>query len=163
MIIKKIFSFLFIFAFIVSLSSYIAPKAQAASFPSGCSSAIGYSITNGTPCNGTSNATSLIVGCTNVLGFSTITGVPCSGTSQSISSIEGCTSEFGYSITSGNTCNGTSFATFDITPVVYPVTPGLPTTGVASITPMGIALLSLLGLLSISGIVYATRRTKLAK
>lgn len=158
MIIKKIVSFAFIFAFVITFSGYITPKVQAAqTFPTGCSSAIGYSITNGNPCNGTSNATERLAGCPSVIGYSTSNGNACSGTSEAILSIEGCNSMFGYSLTNGNPCNGKLIAEFYYAPII---TPYLPTTGVAPISLTNIAFLSMLGLLAIGGVVYATRKAK---
>ena len=67
--IKKIVSFLFMLAFVVGISGYTASKTEAAvNFPIGCSSAIGYSVINGSACNGTAYATQPILGCTTVLG-----------------------------------------------------------------------------------------------
>lgn len=160
MTIKKIISFLFVFAFILTTTSILAPKAQAAVvFPNGCSSAIGYSIISGFACNGTANATLSIPGCVSPIGYSIMTGTPCSGTTEAISFLGGCTSTYGYSTMTSAPCNGTSVAT-----TIYnnnPTTPGLPTTGTSGISLSTILLLLSLGLITIGGIAY-TRRSKLA-
>ncbi len=150
---------MFMFAFIIAISSYVAPKAQAAVYPDGCSSAIGYSITDGKPCNGTSTATSLISGCATVLGYSVTNGSACSGGSEALTYLAGCTSVYGYSTITSAACNGTQIATLYVNPII---TPGLPTTGVLGLSLMNAIILGLLGTLAIGGITYASRRTKTA-
>jgi hypothetical protein len=160
MTIKKIISFLFVFAFILTTSSIITSEAQAAViFPNGCSSAIGYSITNGTACNGTANATLAIQGCVSPIGYSITTGTPCSGTTEAISFLGGCSSTYGYSTITSAPCNGTNVAT-----TIYnnQTAPGLPTTGTSGPSLGTILLLLSLGLITIGGIAYTTRRSKLA-
>ncbi len=157
--IKKIISFVFVFAFIVTISGYITYKVQAAEvFPTGCSSAIGYSIVDGRPCNGTSSATSLIAGCVNPLGYSITNGTACSGTTEAMVYLGGCTSVYGYSTATSAPCNGTQSATLYVSPFV---TPGLPTTGVLGLSVMNMVL-AMLGFLAIGGITYASLRTKKA-
>jgi len=110
-----------------SFIGFNSVHAQTATFPDGCASALGYSVTDGEPCNGESTATiGPLPGCTTALGYSTTTGVPCSGGSVALVWLAGCASLFGYSTISGQPCNGTSVAIFPTTP---PTVPGFPTTG----------------------------------
>lgn len=156
--IKKIVLFLFLFSFVIGASSYTAPKVEAAvSFPAGCSSAIGYSIVNGDPCNGTSSATLPILGCSSVLGYSISNGVPCSGTTEAISFLGGCSSVYAYSTATGAACNGTAFATLYSDQYVAP---GLPTTGVAGLTTFSVVMLGLFVILSVGFVMYSARPSK---
>lgn len=124
-------------------------------FPSGCSSALGYSVTTSFPCNGTSVATPApMPGCTTALGYSVTTGRPCDGASEAITFLGGCTSILGYSTATGAPCNGTAVATIG---TVVP-TPGLPTTGAGGDAARNIVLLLGSGLLSVFGITYIARR-----
>lgn len=160
MTIKKFVSYLFVFVFVLATSSFIASKIEAAvSFPVGCSSALGYSIITGHPCNGGTTATLSIAGCPTALGYSTITGIACSGASEAIFYLGGCSSIYNYSIDTGAPCNGTATAT--IFPS-YPntTTPGLPTTGAGMASLGSMFLLISSGLLSIGAIAYTLRRTK---
>lgn len=131
-----------IFPFILSLAIIIAgvgllgvqnAEAQTSSFPAGCSSALGYSVTTGDPCNGTSTATiGPLPGCTTALGYSVTNGVPCSGGSMAIFFLDGCFSIYGYSTKTGMPCNGTTVASFPTAVVIgggSTTIPGLPTTG----------------------------------
>ncbi|MBI4160790.1 MAG: hypothetical protein HY506_02685 [Candidatus Yanofskybacteria bacterium] len=117
-------------------------SAQVATFPSGCSSTMGYSTVTGLPCNGTGAATltfmagctsifgystttglacnggvtamtSYFPGCTSVLGASTVTGLPCSGGPVPLPFLAGCESIYGFSTVNGLPCNGTLAVTFD--------------------------------------------------
>src|SRR3989338_6068660 len=134
---NKFFSIVLSFAFVLGsfglfnvASAQVATPVPFPTFPAGCSSAIGYSITTGLPCNGTSAATLSISGCATVLGYSVTTGTPCSGISVAIPYLAGCTSIFGYSTITARPCNGTAVAEGVVTPppgVI--VVPGLPTTG----------------------------------
>jgi hypothetical protein len=92
-------------------------------------------------------------------GYSITSGAICSGTTEAITFLGGCTSVYGYSTATSAPCNGTQSATLYGDPVV---TPGLPTTGVLGLSLTSSILLGLLGLLSIGGIVYATRKTQIA-
>lgn len=158
--IKKTVSFMFLFMFTIAISGYLAPKAQALEvFPSGCSSAIGYSVNDGSPCNGTSTATSLIAGCVNPLGYSITNGSACSGTTEVLTFLGGCTSVYSYSTATGAPCNGTQSATLYAYPII---TPGLPTTGVLGLSLMNSIILGLLGIIAIGGITYASSKTKKA-
>lgn len=138
-------------------------EAQSASFPAGCSSAMGYSITTGTPCNGTNIATQSIPGCPTPIGYSTTSGVPCSGTSFPIFYLAGCTTGFGYSTVDGRPCNGTAAATFapTTTPTI-PATPGLPTTGEGGNAPINMLVLGISGIISIAGLTYLIRKHNIA-
>ena len=129
--------------------------AQSAFFPVGCSSALGYSATNGSPCNGTNAATNdPMPGCTTALGYSAWNGQPCSGNSTVlISFIAGCTSVYGYSSFSAQPCNGTKVAT-----LVF--NPGLPTTGDGGNAAKNIALLVASGLVAAFGVAYLVRKPK---
>lgn len=86
-------------------------NAQNASFPSGCASGLGYSVTTGNPCNGNSSGyEEFLPGCPSALGYSTINGAPCSGGSVALFSyLSGCSSVYGYSTINGWACNGTRF------------------------------------------------------
>ncbi len=132
-------------------------------YPTGCSSALGYSVTNGLPCNGTSVATvSPMPGCTTALGFSVTNGVPCSGGSVAIPYLAGCSSIFGFSTITAAPCNGTSIAEGTVVPPPIVVTPGLPVSGAGGNAANNIALLLSSGLVSILGVAYFVRRAKLA-
>lgn len=52
----------------------------AATYPSGCASAAGFSATTGLPCSGAGN---LPTGCASVAGYSPVTGAKCDGTGSS--------------------------------------------------------------------------------
>jgi hypothetical protein len=86
-------------------------NAQVASFPSGCASGLGYSVTTGNACNGNSSGyVGFLPGCSSALGYSTVNGVPCSGGSVAlVSYLAGCSSVYGYSTINGWACNGTRF------------------------------------------------------
>jgi hypothetical protein len=137
--------------------------AQVSSFPAGCSSALGYSVTTSLPCNGTSVATNgPLLGCSTALGYSVVNGTPCSGASFAIFYLAGCTSTDGYSIYDGKPCNGTAVATM---PVVVPpptTTPGLPTTGYRGNALENMLLLAISGFIAISGLVYIGRKPSIA-
>lgn len=131
-------------------------EAQTASFPAGCSSGLGYSVTTGNPCNGKINASSNpMPGCNSAFGYSITNGAPCSGTSTAIFSMAGCSSMYGYSVIDARACNGTNVA---ISAPTFPTTPGgFPRTGEGS--PMGVlATLAGSGLAAIFGSVYLSRK-----
>src|SRR5579862_4146056 len=87
-----------LFVFILSLGFVSSANAQSASYPNGCTSALGYSVTTGQTCNGNSNATiGPLPGCSTALGYSTANGAPCSGGPFAISYLAGCSSTSGYS------------------------------------------------------------------
>ncbi|HEU0085799.1 MAG TPA: hypothetical protein VFQ59_02470 [Candidatus Paceibacterota bacterium] len=164
---KKILFSVFLLAFMMVGVVAVSPAyAQTASpFISGCSSGMGYSVTTGQPCNGTTNATlSNLPGCSTPLGYSVTNGQPCSGTSVALQVLAGCTSMVGYSVIDGDPCNGTSVAT---APVVVnpgtPIFPGFPTTGFGGSAPLNIALLSFLGTAAVLGTAYFVRRYRMAK
>lgn len=156
--IKKYLSFIFVFTFIVTISSFVVSKTEAATFPFGCSSAIGYSVMTGQPCNGTQTATNMIPGCANPLGYSLTSGIPCSGTSEALTYLGGCTSIYGYSIFTGDPCNGTAVAVSE--PGTIP-TPGLPTTGSGGLSLINTLLLLCSGTLIIGSTIYATRKVRI--
>jgi len=136
-------------------------EAQAVTFPPGCSSALGYSATTGSPCNGTNTATArFMTGCTTALGYSATTGAPCSGASVAIQWLAGCSSTIGYSSVDGAPCNGTMVAT----PVVFPPTaPGLPTTGAGGMVMLNTILLLSSLALAAAGSLYLFRSRKLLR
>lgn len=68
-------------------------------FPAGCSSNSGFSVTTGLSC-----ASSFPAGCTSSSGFSVTTGQPCAGTPNNLPA--GCSSTAGFSSTTGASCSG---------------------------------------------------------
>ncbi len=159
---KKFFvlALLSVFVFGAGFVGTDVANAQVATFPAGCTSALGYSITTGLPCNGTATATiGFLPGCTTALGFSTVNGVACSGGPFAISYLAGCTSIYGYSIISGAACNGTSVAVVDPNLVPPPVFPGLPVTGAGGDALRNIVLLMTSGLVAAFGVQRFVRRT----
>ena len=166
--IKKILGSFFLLALILSGVGLAAQDASAQTpvpnpfptFPAGCSSAIGYSVTTGLPCNGTSAAATLQPGCPTVLGYSTVNGTPCSGISVALPYLAGCSSIYSFSTITGAPCNGTAFVSMfppTTPPVVIITDPGLPTTGAG-----GNALSNILALLS-SGVVMVIGSAFLAR
>lgn len=158
---KKIL-FLTLFSFLaftlVGFAGLSKAQAQTASFPAGCSSALGYSVTTSMPCNGTSVATAMFMpGCNSALGYSTTNGAPCSGGSVAISWLAGCTSTFGYSNISGLPCNGTFVASTNTTMPTN--TPGLPRTGEGGNLATNLILLLSSGLLASLGFVYVLKNS----
>lgn len=153
--IKKLLFLLFLVVFISSGIGFIGIQNANAqvqpSFPIGCTSALGYSITNGSPCNGTSIATLNIPGCTTALGYSITTGIPCDGASVAIQYLAGCSSIYGYSTISAVPCNGTNIAS---SPNSEPITPGLPTTGSGENAFSNILILISSGIIALGGSVY---------
>jgi len=125
------------------------------SFPVGCTSNLGYSVTNGNPCNGTSYATMNISGCTTALGYSLTTGTPCDGASVAIQYLAGCSSTSGLSTISGANCDGTSSG------VVTVVAPGLPVTGAGSNAPLNAILLLASAIVAIVGCSYLVKKSKI--
>ncbi len=112
-----------------------ANAAVTPTFPTGCSSALGYSTYTGKPCNGTSVAINGVMpGCLNGLGFSITTGKPCSGNANVIFFVPGCTSAMGYSTNSGLPCNGSYPATMShplgcMSGIGYSLVNGVPCSG----------------------------------
>jgi hypothetical protein len=170
--IRKIFtlgllSFLALGAF--GLVGVGSANAQTATFPSGCTSALGYSVTNGLPCNGTSSATaSFLPGCSSALGYSITNGVPCSGGSVAIQYLAGCSSIQGYSIISGAACNGTNVAytSGSTTPtggivitIPDPIVIGLPVTGAAGDALLNSIVLAVTGMFVVLGGLYVAKRS----
>ncbi len=163
--IKKILFPILSLALIVFSVSFInvqSTQAATSTFPEGCASGLGYSATNGSPCNGRSTATiRYMAGCTSAVGFSATTGIPCSGSSVAIDWLAGCTSVFGYSSITGEPCNGTDFVS-----VVYipPATnPGLPTTGAGGNAPLNMILLLSSGMIALAGSTYLVRNRQSLK
>jgi hypothetical protein len=155
---KIVFTFLSL-ALVFGVASFAGTQvanAQAVpSFSMGCTSNLGYSVTNGTPCNGTAYATMNISGCTTALGYSVTTGTPCDGSSIAISYLAGCSSVNGLSTISGALCDGTS------SPAVTVVTtPGLPVTGAGTNALVDLLLLSFLAVTAIGSGVYLARTIK---
>lgn len=128
------------------------------SFPVGCTSNLGYSVTNGIPCNGTSFATLNIPGCTTALGYSTTSGAPCDGASVAMPYLNGCTSIYGYSTLSGAACSGTNLVQYD--PAVT-VVPGLPVTGAGTNALINLALLFSVAVVAVGGGVYLAKKVKI--
>ena len=152
--------FVFLLALVFGFGSVQDVSAQAfPSFPTGCTSALGYSVTNGTPCNGTSFATMNIAGCSTALGYSITTGAPCSGISVAIPYLAGCTSIYSYSTISGVACNGTSVASVQSsTPLPIP---GLPTTGAGGNAFTNMMLLLSSGVVALMGSIYFIRKSRI--
>ncbi|HEY4494289.1 MAG TPA: LPXTG cell wall anchor domain-containing protein [Candidatus Paceibacterota bacterium] len=160
---KKILSLTLLSLFVLFSFAFTAgtASAQTATFPAGCSSALGYSVTTGLPCNGTSTATiGFIAGCTTALGYSITTGVPCSGGPIAINYLAGCSSIFGYSVITGAPCNGTNVATIDPGTVTPTPTPGLPQTGASDNALVNIALLISSAALAAAGTLYVVRNRR---
>ena len=163
---KKIFT---LFAFAMLMVGFIGiggiEKAYAADsdFPEGCSSALGYSITTGLPCNGTNSATvGFLPGCSTALGYSTVDGRACSGSSVALQYLAGCTSMAGYSTRTGAACNGTAVATI-VPGTPIPTTPGLPLTGAGGNALLNLFTLIVSGVLVTSGLAYLAYRPKAVK
>ena len=159
---QKIIFVFFLFALIFSGFGLGIQSAQAqiapSAVPPGCLNGLGYSITNGVPCNGSSVAILNVPGCTSALDYSVTNGVPCNGTSVATMNIPGCATIFNYSITNGVPCNGTRVATMD-TSVGSVTTPGLPTTGNGgSSVWWNIILLLASGLTALFGSVYLVQK-----
>jgi hypothetical protein len=142
--------------------------AQTATFPSGCSSALGYSVTTGLPCNGSTDDATMgpLPGCTTALGYSITNGAPCSGANVAISFLAGCSSIYGYSVITGAACNGTTVASIQPgTPFIPGTTfgdftsPGFPATGFGGYALSNILLLVTSGLVASVGSYYIARRT----
>lgn len=136
-------------------------EAQTATFPVGCSSALGYSVTTGLACNGTATATMpYLPGCSSAIGYSVTNGVPCSGGSVAIAWLAGCSSTVGYSIITGAPCNGTTVATLPVVIVTPPpVIIGLPTTGASGNAMLNSLVLVASGLFIVLGGIYVARRS----
>lgn len=163
---KKIFSlFTFMFLIVGLFAINGSQKVNAETYPEGCSSAIGYSITTGNPCNGTTNSaiTSFLPGCTTALGYSTTNGVACSGGNDALLYLAGCSSLSGYSTATGAPCNGTSVVTGVVTPTPTTPTPGLPQTGKGGDAMRNNILLIVSGILFIIGLKYIVRKPQKAE
>ncbi len=169
---NKIFSSVFLFAFALLgfgvfgvASAQVATPVPFPTFPAGCASGLGYSVSTGSPCSGTAIAnTSPLPGCSTALGYSVTTGAACSGVAVAIPYLAGCTSIFGYSSITAQPCNGTAFAEGAIVPPPVPpvIIPGLPTTGAGGNAPLNIALLLGSGIISLLGVAYFVKRSKIA-
>lgn len=133
--------------------------AQSATFPAGCGSGLGYSVSTGNPCNGTNTATiGFLPGCTSALGYSTTNGVPCSGGSVAIQWLSGCSSSLGYSVANGMPCNGTATASLVMSPAYYPPAPGFPITGLGGNALANILFLGSSALVAALGLIYMSRK-----
>jgi hypothetical protein len=110
-----------IFVFIAGMFAFIggASLAQAqtvTTYPAGCSSSMGYSVTTGIPCSESSvmqttpySTAVPPAGCSSALGYSVTNGAPCSGTSTVIPRfLGGCSSALGYSTVNGVPCSGST-------------------------------------------------------
>lgn len=160
--IKKFVSYLVVFVFVLVASTFITSKIEAyTSYPAGCSSIIGNSLTTGNPCNGTAVATPMVQGCASPIGTSTINGSNCSGTSVPMQYLGGCSSIYGWSFSTNAPCNGTSVASvFTYSPDT--TSPGLPTTGANTLSLGSMLLLLSSGLFTIGVAMYALRHAKTA-
>jgi hypothetical protein len=162
----KTYSLVLALVVIFGVSGFTGIKsasAQTASFPSGCASGLGYSVTTGNPCNGNSTAyRGFLAGCSTALGYSTVNGVPCSGGTVAISYLAGCSSIYGYSTINGWACNGSYFGPLvggiAVGGTVY--TPGFPTTGYGGNALNNILLLAVTGLIASLGLIYVTRPSR---
>ncbi|MFZ2150336.1 MAG: hypothetical protein WAV15_04215 [Minisyncoccia bacterium] len=156
----KIYSLILSLAFVLGVFGLMgAPSAsaQTASFPSGCASGLGYSVTTGNSCNGNSTAyMGFLPGCSSALGYSVVSGSPCSGGPVAIPYLNGCSSIYGYSIINGWVCNGATFGPGGGT--VY--SPGLPTTGYGGNALNNILLLAVSGLIAFLGFIYLNQPSR---
>lgn len=164
---NKLFYLVLSFAVVFGVIGFAGAQnanAQTASFPEGCSSALGYSVRTGDPCNGTSTATiGPIPGCTTALGYSTVDGDACSGGDVAISYLGGCTSIFGYSTATGMPCNGTTVVSTYYDPGTTGGStsiPSFPRTGFEDNALNNIILLATLGLMASLGFMYAVRPSR---
>lgn len=85
------------------------------SFPSGCSSTVGFSVTTGNRCNTPATPTVspavqiFPAGCTSSIGYSGTTGKKCDGITPATQVyLSGCTSTSGWSSTTGKACDGST-------------------------------------------------------
>lgn len=160
---KKIFSFLLLIILVVGFTSFNKVSAEE-TYPEGCSSAIGYSVTTGQTCNGENEAiTGFLPGCTTALGYSITNGAPCSGGEEALQFLAGCTDITGYSTQTGAPCNGTSVATISTDGTPGTPIPGLPLTGPSSDLMTTIATLVGSGLLAIFGFRYLMKPNTIKK
>jgi hypothetical protein len=156
---KILFTFLslaLVFGVVGFTGTQIVHAQVAPNFPVGCTSNLGYSVTNGSPCNGTSYATMNISGCTTALGYSVTTGTPCDGSSVAIQYLAGCSSINGLSSISGVACDGTSSGVATVV-----TTPGLPVTGAGANALVNIALLFALAIVAIGSGAYLAKKIKM--
>jgi hypothetical protein len=136
-----------------TIHAQVAPN-----FLAGCTSDLGYSVTNGSPCNGTAIATLNVPGCTTVLGYSITSGAPCDGASVAIPYLNGCTSVYGYSTLSGAACSGTNLVQYDPTATT---TPGLPVTGAGTNALVDLTLLFSLAVVAVGSGIYLAKKIKI--
>jgi len=85
---------------------YCTASVPSTTYPAGCTSAVGFSITTGLSCAG---AVTYPAGCTSAVGFSPTTGLSCAV--EAVTYPEGCTSAVGFSPTTGLSCAGTTTTT----------------------------------------------------
>lgn len=157
---KILFTFLslaLVFGVVGFAGAQVAHAQVAPTFPVGCTSNLGYSVTNGYPCNGTSFATMNVSGCTTALGYSVTTGAPCDAASVAIPYLAGCTSIYGFSSISGAACNGTNV----IQSTTGVTTPGLPVTGAGSNALVNTILLLSSALVALVGVSYLVKKSKI--
>ena len=93
-----------------SIAAWMGNQGNAANFPSGCTSASGFSTTTGMSCAG--SGLNLPTGCTSTSGFSPVTGTSCAASS---SYPAGCTSASGFSPTTGMSCSGAGVSSVNST------------------------------------------------
>lgn len=153
----KILLIISLFALVLVFGSSNTAEAQSVSFPDGCASALGYSISTGRPCSGGRTVINgPMNGCATALGYSVTTGMPCSGGDEALSYLAGCSSVYGYSTITGQPCNGTQVAYRSGSAI-----PGLPRTGYAGDIVLNALLLSISGLIAVLGISYLYKKTEL--
>src|SRR3989344_1950027 len=85
-------------------AAIVASGSISGSFPAGCQSASGYSVTTGVPCNSLVANVFAPAGCTSASGYSPVTGGACYAVSSTLPA--GCASTVGYSPTTGAKCDG---------------------------------------------------------
>ncbi|MBI2630963.1 hypothetical protein HYW73_01960 [Candidatus Nomurabacteria bacterium] len=156
--IYSLFLFIAVTFGVIGFTGIQSANAQTASFPAGCASGLGYSVTTANPCNGTSTAyVGFLFGCSSALGYSTANGAPCSGGTVAISYLAGCSSIYGYSTINGWACNGAYFGPAVGGGTIY--SPGFPTTGLGGNALNNIFLLAVSGLIASLGLLYLSRRS----
>jgi len=149
----------FVVVLVAGFTNVNSANAQSVTYPAGCSSALGYSVTNGLPCSGNSVAIEApMPGCMTAIGRSITTGQPCSGSSVVLSYLAGCSSMYGYSTFTSRPCNGTATVY-----LLFPgTTPGLPRTGSGENALGNMLLLIASGLTAILGFTYLSRQSKIS-
>ena len=100
-----------------------------------------------------------VSGCTTALGYSVTTGSPCDAAAVAIPYLAGCTSIYGFSNISGAACNGTNVIQTNVGTVV--TTPGLPVTGAGGNAFANIMLLLSSAIVAVVGGVYLVKKSKI--